>query len=205
MPTDPTLSTFVDVRAMLLALVQSIAPTAPNGTGYQVDWENARRDFTDSDNQARILLKTRGLQGIGFDEDRITYDSTQPAGQELTTTKCGNRKFFLTIKVESSDFEVHTADAILSYMYTRMQWDSSAAQLNAANCAYYGDHPMVSADFPRDGNWVSCALIEFELGWAVNDTDTANPGGYITEAVIDGAILNPDGTPRPVHIDVTTP
>lgn len=209
MPADPTLSTFSDVRVALKGLIASVAPPSPSAVPYQVEWENQARSFTDPNNQARILLSVKGMQGIGKDEDRSTFDGTAPLGHEITITKSGLRKFQFRVKVESYDFaEPHTADSILSYMYTRLQWDSTDLVLTSVNCAYADDSPMAMLDYEQDGNWVSCAMVDFTICWGTNDTDVNNPIGYIAEVVIDGQTLkNPDGSahvPQP-HIDVTAP
>lgn len=190
------------LKAGLVTLITSLS-------GLQVSWRNQKRDFTDPTKQARVLLHIASNATLGVDEERLTFNGAAPTGQELTATKCGNRIVTLRIRVESDDrADENDADFYLSRITNRLSWESSLAALRVLNAAYVTDHPTQSFDMREDDHMTSIAEKDFVLGFATNETDAANPGGYITQVdITSNKLKDPQGTDaKPqMHALITSP
>lgn len=189
-------------KAGLVTLIATLS-------GLQVDWKNQKRNFTDPTKQARVLLHIASNATLGVDEERLTYNGAAPLGQELTPTKCGNRIVTLRIRVESDDRnDENDADFYMSKITNRLAWSSSLAALRVLNAAYITDHPTQTFDMLEDDRMTSIAEKDFVLGFATNETDTANPGGYITQVdITSNKLKDPQGTDaKPqMHALITSP
>ena len=120
---------WTDIRPALKTLIESLS-------GLVTVWEDEPRPFTPPDAQAICLLQTIGIGGQGRDECRTIQDLTQPKGQEMSDEWRGNRRFRLTVKVES----LIQTDAGFAYEYLervrdKLPRESTRRSLHAVNCA----------------------------------------------------------------------
>jgi hypothetical protein len=145
---------WAEIRPGLKALIASVS-------GLTVVWIDEPRGYTDPITEALAVLSVTSVDGVGWDECHVIQDLTLPQGQELQDEWRGNRKFTLSIKVES---EIQT-DTGSAYQYLEsirdsLNFRSSAQALRDLDCAWYGSAPTQDLTAAQDQRNRSIAVID---------------------------------------------
>lgn len=169
------------IKPGLLALIQSISELPANG----IVWKDKSRPFVDTAIRAILLLSVKNSGASGWDDVEIEYDANQPQGQELVDLLTGIRNFTLTIQCDSYEQQdSKTAEWYLEQIRQRLSRRSAGLALNAFDCAYYGDGPVVSLDRVENNRKVSVGFVDLMLRARVSEPDTFRYG-YIETVDIE--------------------
>jgi hypothetical protein len=134
------------IRPALLDLFNDLS-------GLQTVWQDKRRPFIDTSEQAITLLRVRSVEGIGVDDQRYVDQGTlAPPTPELEEQAAGHRRVSLDVRVESfrHDDDRFAMNAVED-IRTKVRFGSSLARLRALNIALVRvsqaiDLPNVVAD-----------------------------------------------------------
>lgn len=146
-------------------------------------------------------LQVGSSAGLGVDETRYTYDATQPNGQELVRTQCGNRLFMLSCRARTRDqTPVGAARFYLEKVRTALQKRSSLETFRASNLAVVGHEPLINLDAIFQDRQQSEAQLDIRFSTVVNETDPADQGQWIESTLVSSDIKNVDGSSLPAGL-----
>jgi len=147
---------------------------------YTVNWDGDPQPFVapvQGGPGVHIVLGIKGNTAIGVDEERRTDVVVGGVPVQRVET-CGNRKFLLTVKIESATWDVQTWD-VAEVLRTRIRSSASRAFLQAAGLALSTIGPFQSLGGTWDNRAVDVGYLELTFCWAATDVQTENDGGVI--------------------------
>jgi len=148
-------------------------------------------------------LRIFATQGVGEDERRTSYDSTQAAGREMVREVCGHRLFTLGCKVRSRDNRPSkAAQAFLEKARTSLIKLSTLDIFKGAELAVVGAEPLVSLPGTFQGREESFASMDVRFCTVVNETDPREQGGYIETIEVTSDFIDVDGNSLPSKLQL---
>ena len=183
---------FVLNKAGLAAIIASISGLSSHAT----EWEPDPNAYISDLDRAKVSLSLFGLQAVGVDEHRVTFNPPGYPTGSLVTTEIGNREVIVNVYAEAYDYTLEAAE-IVDFIRTGIRADAVTAQLNSINLAFEWMAKTTKIPAVRNERALSAASADIRFGgiarlstFQVNGWVDFIDGTPIAAAIIPGT-LNP--------------
>lgn len=130
----------------------------------------------------------------GQDEQRITYDGGQPAGQEVGIEVAGLREMTLSCQIHVRQQDAtpanHARD-LMSRAQSSLGLPSVLSALQVAGLSVIEEGPVQNVSQVIEDTWIARAMMDVRFGLASSVEERT---GYIAEVEADPLYKKPDGT-----------
>jgi hypothetical protein len=168
-------------------------------------WAEKKRRYTDTTQMADLLLRVVAVSSIGEDERRYEENNPEAPDDQLLERIVGNRRLSLEVRVDHLDHDEEAgawAIGMLERIRARLKFQSSIAELQAANLAVSSTGTTVDASLDWDGHRMNSATMEVVLNAVVDILDDV-PTGTIARVRLTSTLTNPADQAVSPSVNVT--